>query len=52
MYLITGVSGALGRATLEYLLLRVPKSEIVATARNLGSIQAVSAMGIETRRAD
>lgn len=51
--LVTGTSGHLGRLVVLALLDRgVPATEIVATARDLGSVADLAANGVVTRRAD
>ncbi len=51
--LVTGASGQLGRLVVLSLLDRgVAPGEIVATARNLESIEDLADLGIETRHAD
>jgi NAD(P)H dehydrogenase (quinone) len=51
--LVTGASGHLGRLVVESLLERgVPAQDVVATARDLGSIADLAAKGVDVRRAD
>lgn len=52
-YLVTGASGHLGRLTVHALLEQgTAASDVVATARDLGAIADLSALGVTTRRAD
>lgn len=52
MIVLTGVTGGLGRATLEHLLLRVPRDQVVVTARDLQKVRNLTDSGIETRQCD
>jgi NAD(P)H dehydrogenase (quinone) len=52
MILLTGASGGLGRATLEHLLVRVPRDQLVVTARHPDKLRDVAARGVEIRRCD
>jgi NAD(P)H dehydrogenase (quinone) len=49
MYVVTGVTGKLGRVVVEDLLTRVPAEEIVAVARNP---EKAADLGIEVRQGD
>lgn len=52
MILITGVTGSLGKATIDFLLKKIPASEIVALARNVDKAADLKEKGIEVRKGD
>ena len=52
MYVLTGVTGQLGRATLEHLMARVPVEQIAVTARTPKNLGDVAARGVAVRYAD
>lgn len=49
---ITGASGALGRASAEFVLRTVDPREVVLTTRNPDAVADLAARGAEVRRAD
>jgi NAD(P)H dehydrogenase (quinone) len=49
---ITGASGHLGRSTAEFVLGRVPASEVVLTTRHPEELSDLAERGAEVRRAD
>lgn len=52
MILITGATGNLGKATLEFLLKKIPASSIAAMARQPEKLAELKARGVEVRRGD
>jgi NAD(P)H dehydrogenase (quinone) len=52
MITITGASGALGGATVDHLLTRVPAAEIVVVARDPAKAQRFADTGVEVRYGD
>lgn len=50
--LVTGATGGLGRQTLEFLLERIPASQIAALARDPNKLNDFSARGVEVRQGD
>ncbi|WP_046246489.1 SDR family oxidoreductase [Hymenobacter terrenus] len=52
MILVTGATGQLGRATLEFLLHRVPATELAGLARNPEKAAELAAQGIAIRPGD
>jgi NAD(P)H dehydrogenase (quinone) len=52
-YVVTAASGHLGRLVVTSLLARdIPAEDIVATARDVASIQDLAALGVQVRRLD
>jgi NAD(P)H dehydrogenase (quinone) len=51
-YLITGVTGRLGRAVLDHLLTEVSPEEIVVTVRDMSKATPFLALGVTVRQAD
>ena len=52
MIAITGSTGQLGKGVIEALLKKVPATDIVALARDVGKAQSFTARGIQVRKAD
>ena len=52
MILITGATGNLGKATLEFLLKKVPASSVAAMARQPEKLADVKALGVDVRQGD
>ena len=52
MYALTGANGHLGRLVLQFLLEKVPASEILATTRNPENLADFAAKGVVVRAAD
>src|SRR5918997_1444917 len=52
MYVITGVTGKLGRVAVEDLLTRVPAAQVVAVARDPRKAAALPGGGVDVRRGD
>jgi NAD(P)H dehydrogenase (quinone) len=52
MYVITGVTGKLGRVAVEDLLTRVPAAEVVAVARDPRKAADLAERGVDVRRGD
>lgn len=50
--LVTGATGALGRQTLEFLLSRVPASDVAALARDPQKLDDLAQRGVDVRRGD
>jgi NAD(P)H dehydrogenase (quinone) len=50
--LVTGATGALGRQTLEFLLSRVPASDVAALARDPQKLEDLAQRGVDVRRGD
>jgi len=51
-FLITGASGRLGKATIDFLLKKVPSSKIAALARDKNKAEDLKAKGIDIRIGD
>ncbi|GAL15932.1 NADPH:quinone oxidoreductase 2 [Vibrio astriarenae] len=53
-YLVTGANSKLGKLVISYLLneFQIKPSQLIATSRNLASLQSFAEQGIETRMAD
>lgn len=51
-YLLTGVTGRLGRAVLDELLTQVAPTEVVVTVRNMKQAQPFLDLGVTVRQAD
>lgn len=52
MIIVTGATGALGGATVDHLLDRMPASEIIVAARDTAKAQRFADRGVAVRRAD
>src|SRR4051794_27311070 len=52
MIIVTGVSGQLGKATLERLLERVPAGQIGVSVRDPEKVPQFQARGVRVRRGD
>lgn len=52
MILITGSTGQLGKATIDFLLKKIPANKIAALARDENKAAALKAKGIEIRKGD
>lgn len=52
MILVTGATGQLGRATLEFLLARVPAAELAGLARDPAKAADLAAQGVAIRQGD
>lgn len=52
MLVVTGATGALGRAIVDTLLTRVPATEIVASVRDRAKAGELAARGVRVREAD
>jgi NAD(P)H dehydrogenase (quinone) len=52
MYVITGVTGKLGRVAVEDLLTRVPAAEVAAVARDPRKAADLAERGVDVRRGD
>jgi NAD(P)H dehydrogenase (quinone) len=52
MYVITGVTGKLGRAAIEDLLTRVPATEVAALARDPRKAADLAERGVDVRQGD
>lgn len=52
MYVITGVTGKLGRVAVEDLLSRVPAGEVAAVARDPRKAADLAARGVDVRQGD
>jgi NAD(P)H dehydrogenase (quinone) len=52
MILVTGATGHLGRATVEFLLDKVPAAEIAVLARDLQKASDLKALGVDVRIGD
>lgn len=52
MIAITGASGNLGRNVIDFLLERIPSSQIIAVVRDPGKVRSSSDGGMQVRQAD
>jgi NAD(P)H dehydrogenase (quinone) len=52
MILITGATGNLGKATLEFLLKKVPASSVAAMARQPEKLASFKSLGVDIRQGD
>jgi NAD(P)H dehydrogenase (quinone) len=52
MYVITGVTGKLGRVAVEDLLTRVPATEVAVVAREPGKASDLAERGVDVRQGD
>src|SRR5919108_3954633 len=52
MYVVTGVTGKLGRAAIEDLLTRVPASEVAAVARDPQKAVDLAERDVDVRQGD
>ncbi|HWO26086.1 MAG TPA: NAD(P)H-binding protein [Kofleriaceae bacterium] len=52
MLVVTGATGALGRAIVDHLLTRVPATQIVASVRDPAKAGDLAARGVHVRQAD
>lgn len=52
MLVVTGATGALGRAIVEHLLTRVPATDIIASVRDPAKASDLAARGVLVRQAD
>lgn len=52
MILVTGATGGLGHATIDYLLTTTPAAEIAALVRDVSKVPDLAAQGVAVRQAD